>query len=103
MNLILLLILALLITIFFSYILVHFFKNENKVLNKEMFKLIGSSGIALTEISELFGVVSFKDDFGFDKNIICYSYREKISKGIRVLITDYNPEKEMYIIDEYPK
>ncbi len=103
MDLILLLILALLITTCFSYIFIRFFKNENKKLNKEMFKLVGSSGIAITDISELFGVVSFKDDFGFDKNIVCYSYREKISKGIRVLITDYNSEKEMYIIDEYPK
>jgi hypothetical protein len=103
MNLILLLILALLITIFFSYIFIRLFKNENKILNGEMFKLVGSSGIALTEISELFGVVSFKDDFGIDKNIVCYSYRENISKGIRVLITDYNSEKEIYIVDEYPK
>lgn len=103
MFLILLLFATLLITIFLSFLFIYLFQDKNKIINKEKFKLIGSSGTAITDVSEIFGIVSFKDEFGLDKNIVCFSYREKISKGLRVLITDYSPEKEMYIIDEYPK
>lgn len=103
MNLFLILSISILIIILFSWIFIHFFQNKEKILNKKLFKLIGSSGIAITDISEIFGIVSFKDDLDQEKNIVCYSYREKINKGFRVLITDYNSEKEMYIVDEYPR
>lgn len=97
------LILSLVTTIFLTLIYNYFFENKEKITNRNMFKLIGNSGMAETDISELFGVVSFKDDFNLEKKIICYSYREKILKGNRVLITDYDQHKEMYVIDEYPR
>lgn len=103
MNLILLIIFSLFITIIFSRIYIYFFQDKNKIKNKELYKLIGNSGITLTNVSEFFGIVSFKDDFGKDRNIVCYSYRENINKGFRVLITDYDLNREMYIVDEYPK
>ena len=90
---------ALLITLVYS----NYFLNKNKIFKREMFKNVCNSGNAITEITSLFGIISFKNDLNEDKNIICYSYREKINKGSRVLITDYDFEKEMYIVDEYPK
>ena len=103
MSLTLLLLAALFITILSSKIYIHFFQDKNKIINRKMYKLVGSSGTTLTNVSELFGIVSVKDDVGIDKNIVCYSYREKIGKGFRVLVTDYDSIKEMYIIDEYPR
>lgn len=102
-NLGFLLIIVFFIIFIISWIFIRFFSNKNKKISSNLFKLVGNSGTAITDISDLFGIVSFKDDFGCDKNIACYSYREKIKKGLRVLITDYNSEKEMFIVDEYPK
>ena len=102
-NVCFLLFIVFIIIFVISWTFIHFFQNKNKKLNNKLFKLVGNSGTAITDISDLFGIVSFKDDFGYDKNIACYSYREKINKGFRVLITDYNSEKEMFVVDEYPK
>lgn len=79
-----------------------YFSNKNNLINVAMFKNVGSSGKTLTEVTLLFGIVSFKNDLNEEKNIACYSYRDKIKKGSRILITDYDSEKEMYVIDEYP-
>lgn len=103
MGLIFLLFLALFITFLSSKIFISFFQDKNKIINKEMFKLVGNSGTTITNVSNLFGVVSCIDDFGKEKNIVCYSYRENIKKDLRILITDYDSNKEMYVVDEYPK
>lgn len=93
---------AILSTLIITFIYYKLFANNFKKNKLEMFKNVGSSGKAITDVSLLFGVVEFKNYLDEDKNIICYSYREKIKKGERVLITDYDFEKEMYIIDDYP-
>jgi len=96
--LILLLLSSMLITILYNIL---FF---NKIKKKQIncFKNVGSAGIAETEITLLYGIASFKINENCNQNIVCYSYREKIKKGERILITDYDCEKEMYIVDEYP-
>jgi len=90
------------ITVVLTYLYFIIF-NDKTIKNKlEMYKNVGSIGITQTEVTSLFGVVSFKNDFDENKNIICYSYREKIKKGQRILITDYDLINEMYVVEEYP-
>jgi hypothetical protein len=93
---------SVILTLIITLIYYKLFSNNKKILSNEMFKNVGSSGITLTEITLLFGVVQFEDDNGNNKNITCYSYNEKIEKGKRILITDYDSNKEMYIVEEYP-
>lgn len=89
-------------TLVLTLIYFKLFSDSKKISNIEMFKYVGNSGFTLTEISLLFGVAQFKDDNGNNKNITCYSYRDKIQKGHRILITDYDSNKEMFIVEEYP-
>ncbi len=96
--LLILLSITVIITILYSL----FFTNKFKINNIKMFKNVGVSGIAHTDITLLFGIVCFKNDNNEENSIACYSYRDKIKKGERILITDYDSEKEMYIVDEYP-
>ena len=97
-----LLLIAILLTIILTLVYNKLFFNEKKFSNIEMFKNVGISGISLTEINLLFGIIAFKNELNEEKNAICYSYKDKIKKGSRILITDYDFEKEMYIVDEYP-
>ncbi len=93
---------SILTTIILTLLYYKLFSDKIKINETEMFKNVGNSGITETDISLLFGIVSFKNDLGENKNIACYSYRDKIKKGERILITDYDLEKELYIVEEYP-
>lgn len=97
-----LLLFSFLLTGIITFLYNKYFVKKSVKINNEAYKNIGVSGITLTAISDTFGVVSFKDDLNDDKTAVCFSYREKIDKGKRILITDYDVEKEMYVIDEYP-
>lgn len=93
---------SILIALLLTFIYNRLFSNKFKLNASKMFKNVGISGFALTEISLLFGVIVFKNDLGQDNNLICYSYRDKIKKGDRILITDYDLIKKMYVVDQYP-
>jgi hypothetical protein len=93
-----LILITLIITIAYNKL----FSNKVKINNIEMFKNVGTSGIAITDITLLFGIVSLITDSGENKNIACYSYRDKVKKGERILITDYDLQRELYVIDQYP-
>jgi|ERR1700748_3598791 len=93
---------SIILTLVFTIIYNLFFTNKNKSKYIKMFKNVGTSGITQTEVNLLFGIISFKNDLGEENNATCYSYQEKIKKGERILITDYDSDKEMYVVDFYP-
>jgi hypothetical protein len=82
--------------------MIEFFKKifniENK--NSSLYDLVGKTALAETQISSSFGVASIIDD---GKKITCRSYDEVICKGERVLITEFNENDEIYLVDYYPR
>lgn len=98
-----LLVISIFITLIITIIYNCFFSNKIKINNRLIFKNVGITATSLTEINLLFGIISFKNENNEEKNVACYSYRNKIKKGQRVLITDYDIEKQLYIVDEYPR
>lgn len=72
------------------------FEKYHSNLNSKL-DLLGRHGIAETDITNDAGVVIIDN-----KRLICKSYNRYISKGERIIISDYDQNDNEYIVDHYP-
>jgi hypothetical protein len=87
----------------FSFIISYFilYKKNKKDINKKL-KYIGECGIAITKINTSTGVLSIKENDNV-RNLMCQSSLGEIRKGSRILVTNYNEDEEIFIVDYYPE
>lgn len=66
-------------------------------------KLVGTSGEALYEIDDKFGLASIRTREGDLYQVPCrvYEGRESVAKGKQVLLVDYDAKRELFYVTEY--
>ena len=66
-------------------------------------ELVGTTGEALFAIDRKFGLVTVRDRHGDLFQVGCRVYGDSapIEKGTKVLLVDYDPEKELFYVKEY--
>jgi hypothetical protein len=77
-----------------SYILI-----SNYVKNHESLEFIGLTAKCETNITKDGGVIILLSN---KKRLFAKTYDKSIDKEARVLITDYNGDDDLYIVDHYP-
>lgn len=93
----------LVICVFSTLISFLYFNKFKKNKNDKILDLIGNIGYAETNITSSFGVMNVIDGLGNSKNYICKSQKCLIEKKSRILVTEYNIEDEIFVVNNYPE
>lgn len=64
--------------------------------------LIGLSGTAELEVNGEWGMANVRDEGGALHKLRCRTYGGVVEKGTEVLITDYDPDADFFIVEESP-
>lgn len=71
---------------------------SNNIKVRKSFEYVGLTGRCETKITKIGGVVLLLNN----QRISAITYDKMINKNDRILVTDYNKDDEVYVVDYYP-